>query len=1122
MAELRRIVVAPRSADRLAAALEWLAALPPGAEALLVAANWEGADDLLRELAAARGALFGVHRLTFNLLAGLIAAPDLAAARLVPAGGLAAEAVAARAVYRLAATGRLGHFESVGDRPGFPGAVARTLEELRLAAVAPGPALEAIERVGPPLAAMLAQFEAELREASLTDRAGTIAAATAAVAVAHGGGADAPPPRFTGLPTLLLDLEVASRAERDFIAALAARAPKLLATAPTGDGRSARLLQEALGVNAGGGCKRGAARDSLARLQDHLFSDTAPDAAPLDDTITILSAPGESRECIEIAREIQAQARRGVPFDRIAIFLHSPAQYTASLEEALRRASVPAYFARGAARPEPGGRALLVLLACAAERLSARRWAEYVSLAQVPDPPGGFASGRQEHPEGGGRDLSEAFIPPDTELAPGALAADFEARAPGGAGAARLIELPADAGPQSLKDDPVPVVEGTLRAPWRWEQLLVDAAVIGTSAQRWEKRLDGLLHELGLRRDELAEDDLRAAIIGRQLVDLAHLREVALPQIAALAALPARATWGEWLAHLRALVHLAVRDAEPVLAALAELEPMAPVGPVDLDEVRLVLADRLGELTRRPPRRRYGAVFVAPAGAARGLAFEVVFVPGLSEKIFPGKLVEDPILPDPARRALQADLVVQSERVAAERLALHLAVGAARARLFISYPRLDIDQGRPRVPSFYVLEVLRAAEGRLPGFDELKRRAAAVRDLRLGWPAPAQAGQAIDDAEYDLASLEKLLEADPQATIGTANYLLQANAHLGRALRARARRWIRRWTPADGLVDPEPFAREVLARHQFGARSYSPTALQNFAACPYRFFLQAVHRLAPREEPEAIEAIDPLTRGALFHEVQFDLLSALRDESALPVTPDNLEHALGQMEQILAVVAERYREELAPAIERVWQEGIALIRADLREWLRRAAHDGGGWSPDRFELSFGLSGRAQADPASLPEPVETAGGLRLRGSIDLIERHACGVLRVTDHKTGKAWAKKGVAVGGGEILQPLLYALAAEAILKEPVESGRLYYCSSAGGYEERVVALEAESRAAIARVIGIISGALAQGFLPAAPAPDKCRFCDYLVVCGPREELRTRRKPAARIAELERMRGMR
>ncbi len=41
-------------------------------------------------------------------------------------------------------------------------------------------------------------------------------------------------------------------------------------------------------------------------------------------------------------------------------------------------------------------------------------------------------------------------------------------------------------------DDDAAVVAGTLRAPWRWERLLVDAAVIGSDAARWARRLDGL------------------------------------------------------------------------------------------------------------------------------------------------------------------------------------------------------------------------------------------------------------------------------------------------------------------------------------------------------------------------------------------------------------------------------------------------------------------------------------------------------------------------------------------------------------------------------------------------------------------------------------------------------
>ena len=41
-----------------------------------------------------------------------------------------------------------------------------------------------------------------------------------------------------------------------------------------------------------------------------------------------------------------------------------------------------------------------------------------------------------------------------------------------------------------------------------------------------------------------------------------------------------------------------------------------------------------------------------------------------------------------------------------------------------------------------------------------------------------------------------------------------------------------------------------------------------------------------------------------------------------------------------------------------------------------------------------------------------------------------------------------------------------------------------------------------------MVGEALEAPFLPAAPGEGKCRWCDYRDVCGPYEELRSRRKP--------------
>jgi CRISPR/Cas system-associated exonuclease Cas4 (RecB family) len=228
------------------------------------------------------------------------------------------------------------------------------------------------------------------------------------------------------------------------------------------------------------------------------------------------------------------------------------------------------------------------------------------------------------------------------------------------------------------------------------------------------------------------------------------------------------------------------------------------------------------------------------------------------------------------------------------------------------------------------------------------------------------------------------------------------------------------------------------------------------------------------------------------------------------------------LDQVLDRVAARYRDDLAPAIERIWQDELEGLRADLRGWLRVVAEKEGNWKPIRFEFGFGLPRDEHLDAASTVDPVALAGGYLLHGIVDVIEERADdSELRVTDHKTGRDWTPAGLVVGGGEILQPTLYGMAVEVALGRRVVEGRLFYSTAAGRYSERAVELGPMARAYAETVLRTIDGHIATPFLVPAPKPGACSRCDFREVCGPYEELRVARKSEDRLVPLSSLRAL-
>jgi ATP-dependent helicase/nuclease subunit B len=1099
-----RIFEAASAAARLDAAAAFVRRFPADHPLTIVGSTRGAADDFARTIAIQRGATLGITRLSLTQLAARAAVVALAEAGKTPSTGLGAEAVAARAVFTAIRDSSLLYFTPVAGLPGFPRALARTLQELRLS----GLGSEVVRSESPArgdLADLLGRFDESFAEVATADRADLLRTAARLLRERPARGA-----------VLLLDVPVNNPAEAALVHSLRIGADSILATLPHGDRKSGAAFMEM-----GGAIEASEERGTgdLASLRRFLFeTELEPPAREPDGSLEFFSAPGEGRECVEIARRILKEARRGVRFDEMAIFVRSPQSYFGLLEHALRRAGVAAWFDRGTRRPHPAGRAFLALLACGAEHLSAARFAEYLSLGQVPqlDVAIGDALVHRSRDEGGwSASNDEALGLRGVSAGPGSGIRD-----PGSDEAA--AESPAV---ESVNPDQA-VVSGTLRAPWRWERLLVDAVVIGQDAARWKRRLDGRARELALQIHEAkrqeGSDTGKARALELTLEQCEHLRAFALPIINELSAWPEQATWGDWLDRFERLVPRVLRMPAYVLRVLADLRPMAEVGPVDLDEARRVLTDRLLTLDADPPARRFGRIFVGTPDHARGRAFRVVFVPGLAERMFPQKPREDPLLLDDRRAQLSGSLQTQDDRLESERLLLQIAAGAAAERLYVSYPRIELTESRARVPSFYALDMMRAVTGSVPDHEWLEERARETGNATLAWPAPPSPEDAIDDQEHDLAVLRRLLdEKDSGAVKGHAHYLLGLNECLRRSVIDRWAHGQNRWSINDGLIRISPSTAPALAATRLAARSYSVSALQRFTACPYQFVLSAFYRLEPLVQPEPLQRMDPLTRGSIFHDIQARFFRELQSRGALPVTAANIGMAEGVLETTIDQVAAREHDELAPAIERVWIDELASIRRDLVAWLHYLARDGEEWEPARFEFAFGRVPGVR-DATSISEDVVLEGGFTLRGAIDLIEAHRqTKVLRVTDHKTGRKPDRiEKAIVGGGAVLQPVLYSMVAEKALGSTVRSGRLFYCTSAGSFTEHEIPLNDSNRSAGLEVLRIIDRAIEMGFLAASPDEHACDRCDFIAVCGREVARRVARKPQDRLGDLDALRS--
>ena len=285
---------------------------------------------------------------------------------------------------------------------------------------------------------------------------------------------------------------------------------------------------------------------------------------------------------------------------------------------------------------------------------------------------------------------------------------------------------------------------------------------------------------------------------------------------------------------------------ERVTRMLRELAAADSVGRgCTLEEFRQSVADSLRATVGHLGVTGQG-VFVSSIAAASAMSFDVVWVLGMVEGGMPPATRPDPLLPEAEWQAAGGESRV-ARRIAAERYD-YLSALATAPRRELSYPVANAASQRQAYPSRWFLEVASALEGGRVHASELGQL--GDREWLSIDRSPEEAltrtpGPALSDAlDYNLSRLlawrrdGRRLGDHPFAGDGA----LARAVELGRNRNAS---WL---TEFDGnlssVIGDARFARNL-------RRSpVSPTSLESWATCPFRYFLGHVLRLSALDPVE--------------------------------------------------------------------------------------------------------------------------------------------------------------------------------------------------------------------------------------------------------------------------------
>ena len=628
-----------------------------------------------------------------------------------------------------------------------------------------------------------------------------------------------------------------------------------------------------------------------------------------------------------------------------------------------------------------------------------------------------------------------------------------------------------------MADLPLRDADGEYLPTASWERVSREAGV--TRDDDWDRRLGSIS---GSDRWGAAADSLRVFV--HELRDqLGHPG--------------ATRTWADWAAwctdqlEQRLGRHTIERLAEPeyrayealtgALDRLGHLDPVSP--PVTRHRFRTTLEAELDAIPPRQGRVGHG-VTAAPLAGAVGLDVDIAIVLGAAEGLLPPRPTSDPLLSD-TDRALAGLPTADARSVRLHRV---LLATLATSAVTITAPRGDLRATSSVQLSRWIVawaDDVRVVASHHAGISSAMFPASATEHRLRNYSHHVRAGHPLDDdaTETSRPGTSRPGTSDPGTSRASA-----ADVVLQRGLRLTGARRSEPLTDYDGDLSTIEVPRLDDA--------VSPSRLESWTACPHAYFDQYLLDVEPVEEPGNEISITARDRGTAHHGA-LDLFHQAVVDGALPQPGpagwgDDHREALTVFFDQVCERTERRGRTGRPAF---WADERARMLDDLLTWQR---HDSElvvrrGSVVLASEMRFGAD-----DDVSIGLP----GGrrIRLRGSIDRVDRARDGRLVVTDHKSGGKDKFKDMSpedpTVGGTLFQLPSYAAAARARFAEPhtpvlAEYGLL----RKGDYARPGFLMSPEVDARVSESLARVVAGIEIGFFPNLPERPGWRFyvgCHY------------------------------